>query len=65
MANATERVGIYQCGIRAEEQGWLFREQPVNDIGIDAHIEYVEDGEPRQLLALQIKKWCELVFKSW
>ncbi len=43
------------CGIRAEEQGWLFREQPVNDIGIDAHIEYVEDGEPRQLLALQIK----------
>lgn len=56
MANATERIGIYQCGIRAEQQGWLFREQPVNDIGIDAHIEYVdEDGEPRQLLALQIK----------
>ena len=55
MANSTERIGIYQCGIRAEQQGWLFREQPVNDIGIDAHIEYVVGGEPRQLLALQIK----------
>ena len=55
MANATERIGIYQCGIRAEKQGWLFREQPVNDIGIDAYIEYVVEGEPRQLLALQIK----------
>lgn len=55
MANATERIGIYQCGIRAEQQGWLFREQPINDIGIDAHIEYVVGGEPRQLLALQIK----------
>ena len=55
MANATERIGIYRCGIHAEEQGWLFREQSVNDIGIDAYIEYVEDGEPRQLLALQIK----------
>lgn len=55
MANAIERVGIYQCGTRAEEWGWLFREQPVNDIGIDAHIEYVVNGEPCQLLALQIK----------
>ena len=55
MANATERIGIYRCGIHAEEQGRLFREQSVNDIGIDAYIEYVEDGEPRQLLALQIK----------
>lgn len=55
MANATERIGIHQCGILAEERGWLFREQPVNDIGIDAHIEYVVGCEPRQLLALQIK----------
>lgn len=35
---------------------WMFREQPVNDIGIDAHIEYIDDSnKPKQLLALQIK----------
>ena len=34
----------------------MFRGQPVNDIGIDAHIEFVDSsGKPKQLLALQIK----------
>lgn len=35
---------------------WLFREQPTEDYGIDAHVEVV-DGEMVQgrLLALQIK----------
>jgi hypothetical protein len=35
---------------------WLFREQPTEDYGIDAHAEVVEDEDVRgQLLALQIK----------
>ena len=56
MANSIEREGIHNCGIIAERNGWMFREQPINDIGIDAHIEKVDDsGKSRKLLALQIK----------
>ena len=55
MTSSTERVGIHQCGLIAEKNNWMFREQPVNDIGIDAHMEFVEHGQPRQHLALQIK----------
>ncbi len=36
--------------------GWLFREQPLEDYGIDAHIEVVDDDTVRgKLVALQIK----------
>lgn len=56
MANRTERIGVNHCGEIAERNNWMFREQPVNDIGIDAHIEFVDaTGKPKQLLALQIK----------
>lgn len=56
MANSTERKGVHYCGLIAEENNWLFREQPINDIGIDAHMELTEPtGESKQLLALQIK----------
>lgn len=56
MANSTERIGVYHCGEIAERNNWLFREQPIDDIGIDAHMEFVESsGKPKQLLALQIK----------
>lgn len=55
MANTNERLGVHYCAGIAERNKWLFREQPVNDIGIDAHIEYIENGKPKQLLALQIK----------
>lgn len=46
--NAVERIFL--------EMGWLFREQPINDYGIDAHAE-PKDGETPtgQLVALQIK----------
>ncbi|WP_294364901.1 hypothetical protein [uncultured Ruminococcus sp.] len=40
MANHTERKGVHHCGEIAEEYQWMFREQPVNDIGIDAHMEF-------------------------
>ena len=56
MANNTERIGVHYCGVIAERNKWMFREQPIDDIGIDAHMEITEDtGEPKQLIALQIK----------
>ena len=40
-----------------EAWGWLFREQSIEDYGIDAHVEPMDGPEQpsRQLLALQIK----------
>lgn len=56
MPNFTERIGINHCGEIAEKMNWMFREQPVNDVGIDAHMELVDStGKCKQLLALQIK----------
>ncbi len=57
MANATERIGVMHCAGIAERNKWMFREQPINDIGIDAHMEFVDSksGKLKQLLALQIK----------
>lgn len=56
MANYTERIGVNHCGEIAERNNWMFREQPVNDIGIDAHMEFIDSsGRPKQLLGLQIK----------
>ena len=56
MANSIERIGVHHCALVAEKNGWMFREQPINDIGIDAHIELVDSREvPKQLLALQVK----------
>ena len=56
MASSTERIGVSHCNEIAERNNWLFREQPINDIGIDAHMEHLEpSGESKRLLALQIK----------
>ena len=56
MANSKERIGVHHCAEIAERNNWLFREQPIDDIGIDAHMEWVEmNGVSRQLLAVQIK----------
>lgn len=51
------RIGVLGVGqIITEELGWIFREQPVEDYGIDAHIELCLDGKPTgQLIAAQIK----------
>lgn len=47
--NAVERIFL-------EEFGWLFREQPISDWGIDAHVEVADKAKPSgRLLALQIK----------
>jgi hypothetical protein len=54
--NATEQAGLHAVGhLFTRHLGWIFREQPVADMGIDAHVELV-DGEPSgRLLGLQIK----------
>jgi tetratricopeptide (TPR) repeat protein len=53
----TGRMGVSAASLVFEAWGWLFREQPIEDYGIDAHVEPL-DGPAwpsRQLLALQIK----------
>lgn len=55
MANHKERKGVLHCGEIAEDNGWMFREQPTNDVGIDAHMEMTDETGKAQLLAMQIK----------
>ena len=51
-----EREGIHAVGSIISKMGWVFREQPTTDFGIDAQVEIVEDGKPTgALIALQIK----------
>jgi Domain of unknown function (DUF4365) len=59
----TASIGVTQTRLAVETTlGWLFREQPTEDYGIDAHAEIVDDEEMvrGRLLALQIKSG-----KSW
>ena len=56
MANHKERIGVSHCNEIAESNNWMFREQPIDDVGIDAHMEFIDSsGKSKQLLALQIK----------
>lgn len=50
-------LGVTYIKLAVEEElGWLFREQPTEDYGIDAHTEVVDGTDVRgKLLALQIK----------
>jgi hypothetical protein len=53
----TGQAGIHSVGkIFSSEFEWLFREQPVGDFGIDAHVEVCKNGKPTgRLIGLQIK----------
>tara|TARA_R110001592_G_scaffold88299_11_gene260073 strand:+ start:2538 stop:3566 length:1029 start_codon:yes stop_codon:yes gene_type:complete len=53
----TERLGVNETeSIVLKEFNWIFRDQPIVDVGIDAIIEECLDDEPTgKLLALQIK----------
>jgi hypothetical protein len=59
----TASIGVTQTRRAVESLGWLFREQPTEDYGIDAHAEVVDEEMVRgRLLALQIKSglsWFE------
>jgi len=52
----TERLGIAKLEMIFAENGWLFREQFVKDIGIDAQVEIVEKNvSTGELIAIQVK----------
>lgn len=55
--NPTERIGVNAVErIVIEELQWIFREQPLVDVGIDALIEVVDNGLPScKFIASQIK----------
>ena len=49
MANSTELIGVLYCGLIAAKNKWMFRVQPIDDVGIDAHMEFVDSsGTPQQ-----------------
>lgn len=54
---STERIGVNETErIVIKSLGWVFREQLLVDVGIDAIIEIVKNGEPTgKLIAVQIK----------
>lgn len=53
----TERLGVIETArLVTKELGWIFREQSVIDVGLDAIIEEVQEGNPTgRFLAVQIK----------
>lgn len=51
-----ERIGVSAADQEFSRWGWAFREQPILDYGIDAHVEVFTDGKPSgRSIALQIK----------
>jgi Domain of unknown function (DUF4365) len=55
--NPIDRIGVYEtASLVTKNLKWIFREQPIVDIGIDALIEEVKEGNPTgKFIALQIK----------
>jgi hypothetical protein len=55
--NNTERLGVLEADrIVTKNLQWIFREQSIADVGIDAIIEQVENGNPTgKFIAVQIK----------
>ncbi|CAK8718536.1 MAG: protein of unknown function (DUF4365) [Candidatus Electronema aureum] len=53
----TERIGVNAVErIVIQELGWIFRDQPIVDVGVDAIIEQCENGNPTgKFIAIQIK----------
>lgn len=52
----TARIGINAVEKCFLQMGWIFREQPIADYGVDAHVEIKTGGlATGQLIALQIK----------
>jgi hypothetical protein len=56
-SKTTERIGLSAVAQKFERDfGWSFREQPINDTGVDAQVEVVQQGvSTGRLLALQVK----------
>lgn len=55
-SSQTDRVGVQTVGLLFERCGYIFREQPIVDCGIDAQVELVDENQASgKLIALQIK----------
>lgn len=55
--SATERLGVIETDrIVTKYLKWIFREQPIVDVGIDAILEQVDNGKPLgKFIAVQVK----------
>ncbi len=54
--NAIERTGLNAVAAVLAKLNWIWREQPVDDFGIDGQIEIVRAGRPTgQLIGVQVK----------
>ncbi|MCA6068106.1 DUF4365 domain-containing protein [Chryseobacterium sp. RG1] len=64
--NPTERLGVNETEkIVIQNLGWIFREQPIVDVGLDAIIEQVENDEPTgKFIAVQIKSGSGNFYKT-
>lgn len=64
--NNTERIGVNETeNIVLQKLGWIFREQSIADVGIDAIIEQVIDNNPTgKFIALQIKTGLGNFYKN-
>lgn len=62
----TERIGVNETErIVIQKLGWIFREQPIVDVGLDGIIELVENGEPTgKFIAVQIKTGLGNFYKT-
>ncbi len=55
----TERLGVIETDrIVTKYLGWIFREQPIIDVGLDALIEQSEEGEPKGRLQVRFFSIC-------
>lgn len=55
-SSQVDRIGVYTVGSLFQKCGYIFREQPIVDCGIDAQIEVVDGNSASgKLVALQIK----------
>jgi len=56
LSSRTARIGITGTQLIFANLGCIFREQPIEDYGIDAHVEFIEkERATGKLIALQIK----------
>lgn len=64
--NPTERIGVNETEkIVIKNLRWIFREQPIVDVGLDAIIEIVENSEPTgKFIAVQIKSGSGNFYKT-
>jgi len=64
--NRKERIGVHEIGLKFyKEFDLVFREQPIEDFGIDATIEEKVDGTPTgRMIGVQIKSGESHVYKS-